>query len=153
MDTCICMDGSLQCLPEIITALLISCACMLNCFSHVWLFGILWTVGCQNPLSMEFSSKNTRVGSHSLLRGIFPTQGLKPGLLHCRQILYHLSHKGKYIANLSQWDSILRLVEPRTWLGEEIIPLGVPKKVGYTPQTAVSHLLRDTFWQFYIYMC
>ena len=27
-------------------------------------------------------------------RGIFPTQGLNPGLLHCRQIWYQLSHKG-----------------------------------------------------------
>ena len=29
-----------------------------------------------------------------LLQGIFPTQGLNPGLPHCRQILYQLSHKG-----------------------------------------------------------
>ena len=29
-----------------------------------------------------------------LLQGIFPTQGLNPGLLHCRWILYQLSHKG-----------------------------------------------------------
>ena len=35
--------------------------------------------------------KNTGVGSHSLLQGIFPIQGSKPGLLHCRQILNHLS--------------------------------------------------------------
>ena len=33
-------------------------------------------------------------GSLSFLRGIFPTQGLNSGLLHCRQILYQLSHKG-----------------------------------------------------------
>jgi len=32
-------------------------------------------------------------GSLSLLQGIFPTQGLNPGLPHCRQILYQLSHK------------------------------------------------------------
>ena len=38
--------------------------------------------------------KNTGVGSHSLLQGIFPTQGSNPGLPHCRQILYQLSHKG-----------------------------------------------------------
>ena len=38
--------------------------------------------------------QNTGVGSLSLLQGIFPTQGLNPGLLHCRQILYQLSHKG-----------------------------------------------------------
>ena len=38
--------------------------------------------------------QNTGVGSLSLLQGIFPTQGSSPGLLHCRQILYQLSHKG-----------------------------------------------------------
>ena len=38
--------------------------------------------------------KNTRVGFHSLLQGIFPTQGLNPDLLHCRLILYHLRHQG-----------------------------------------------------------
>ena len=37
--------------------------------------------------------KNTGVGCHFLLQGIFPTQGLNPGLLHFRQILYHLSHQ------------------------------------------------------------
>ena len=35
--------------------------------------------------------KNTRVGCHDLLQGIFPTQGLNPGLLHCRHILYCLN--------------------------------------------------------------
>ena len=35
----------------------------------------------------------TGVGSLSLLQGIFPTQGSNPGLPHCRQILYQLSHK------------------------------------------------------------
>ena len=38
--------------------------------------------------------KNTRVGSLSLLQGIFLTQGSNPGLPHYRQILYQLSHKG-----------------------------------------------------------
>ena len=37
--------------------------------------------------------QNTGVGSLSLLQGIFPTQGLNPGLPHCRWILYQLSHK------------------------------------------------------------
>ena len=36
----------------------------------------------------------TGVGSLSLFQGIFPTQGSNPGLLHCRWILYQLSHKG-----------------------------------------------------------
>ena len=38
--------------------------------------------------------KDTGVGSLSLLQGIFPAQGSNPGLLHCRWILYMLSHKG-----------------------------------------------------------
>ena len=42
----------------------------------------------------ESPDKNTGVGCHALLQGIFPTQGLNPGLPHCRQICYHLSHQG-----------------------------------------------------------
>ena len=38
--------------------------------------------------------QNTGVGSLSLLQAIYPTQGSNPGLRHCRQILYPLSHKG-----------------------------------------------------------
>ena len=38
--------------------------------------------------------KNTGVGCHALLQGIFLTQGLNRGLLHCRWILYLLSHQG-----------------------------------------------------------
>ena len=38
--------------------------------------------------------RNAGVGSHSLLQSMFLTQGLKPGLLNCRPILYHLSHQG-----------------------------------------------------------
>ena len=37
--------------------------------------------------------QNTGVGSLFLLQGIFPTQGLNPGLPHCRRVLYQLSHK------------------------------------------------------------
>ena len=39
------------------------------------------------------SGQNTEVGRFSLLQGIFPTQGLNAGLLHCRWTLYQLSHK------------------------------------------------------------
>ena len=38
--------------------------------------------------------KDTGVGCHALFQGIVSTQGLNPGLLHCRWILYHLSHQG-----------------------------------------------------------
>ena len=46
--------------------------------------------------------KNTGEKSHSLLQGIFLTQGSNPGLPHCRQILYHLSHKGSPAINWKQ---------------------------------------------------
>jgi len=38
--------------------------------------------------------KDTGVGCHAFLQGIFPTQGSNPGLLQCRRILYRLSHQG-----------------------------------------------------------
>ena len=46
----------------------------------------------------NFPGKHTAVGCHFLLQGIFPTQGSNPGLLHCRQILYHLSHQESYLS-------------------------------------------------------
>ena len=50
------------------------------------------TQSCPTPCNSP--GQNTGVGSLSLLHRIFPTQGSNPGLLHCRQILYPLSHKG-----------------------------------------------------------
>ena len=43
---------------------------------------------CSPPLSIGFSRQDTGVGSHFLLQGMFPIQGLNLGLLPCRQILY-----------------------------------------------------------------
>ena len=54
-----------------------------------------WTVTSRLLCPWNSPGQNTRVGSRSLLQGIFPTQGSNPGLLHCRQILYHLSHQGR----------------------------------------------------------
>ena len=44
--------------------------------------------------SWNSPGQNTGVGSLSLFQGIFPSQGLSPGLMHCRWILYQLSHRG-----------------------------------------------------------
>ena len=44
--------------------------------------------------SWNSPGQNTGVGNFSLLQGNFPSQGSNPGLPHCRQILYQLSHKG-----------------------------------------------------------
>ena len=51
---------------------------------------------CSSPgssVSEDSPGHNTGVGCHALLQRIFPTQGLNPGLPHCRQILYHLNHQ------------------------------------------------------------
>ena len=48
--------------------------------------------------------KNSGVGCHALFQGIFPTQGSNPGLLHCRQILYCLSHQGLTFSILFRHD-------------------------------------------------
>ena len=63
-----------------------------------------WNCPCQN----------TGVGSLSLLQGIFPTQGSNPGLLHCRWILYCLSHQGSRDENstLKVWNQEIL----RAWL-------------------------------------
>ena len=58
-------------------------------FSPVQLFV---THGLYSPWTSP--GQNTGVGILALLQGIFPTQASNPGLLHCRQILYQLSHKG-----------------------------------------------------------
>ena len=46
------------------------------------------------PAKPQRKPRNTGVGSLCLLQQIFPTQGMNPGLPHCRLILYQLSHKG-----------------------------------------------------------
>ena len=46
------------------------------------------------PFPWEFPGKNTGMGCHFLLQGIFPIQGSNLGLLHCRKILHCLSHQG-----------------------------------------------------------
>ena len=53
--------------------------------------------------------KNTGVGCHTLLQGIFPSQGSNPGLPHCRWIFYHLSHQGSPIK--LEWVAIPSPVE------------------------------------------
>ena len=62
--------------------------------SHVQLFAIPQTVARQAPLSMGSPGKNTGVGCHFLLQGIFLTQGPNLGLSQCGQTVYLLSHQG-----------------------------------------------------------
>ena len=56
---------------------------------------------CNQGLLWPWDSlgRNTGVGGHSLLQGIFPTQEWNPGFLHCKQILYCLSYQGSPVFN------------------------------------------------------
>ena len=64
--------------------------------SCVQLFAPSWPVVHQVPPSMGFPRQEYWSGCHFLPQGIFQTQGSNPGL-HCRWILYRLSHQGSHI--------------------------------------------------------
>ena len=87
--------------------------------SRVWLYVTPGTVACQAPLSMGFSRQEYWSGLPFPYPGDLPDSGIEPrSLLHCRQILYHLSygevHKGTSvllpILDLG-WQALLRGVE------------------------------------------
>ena len=69
----------------------------LSRFSRFQLFMTLWTVAHQVPLSLRFSSKNTGVGCHILLQGIFLTQGSNPSPLHWQAGSLPLAPPGKTV--------------------------------------------------------
>ena len=65
--------------------------------SHSVMSNSLHSQGCSPPGSSvhgDSPGKNTGVGSHALLQGIFPTQESNWGLLYCGRILYQLSYQG-----------------------------------------------------------
>ena len=74
------------------TAVAIYMKVKVKLLSRVRLLATPWTVAYYAPPSMGFSSKSTGMVYHCLLQKIFLTQGLNPGLPHCKQMLYQLSH-------------------------------------------------------------
>ena len=125
---------------------------MLSCFSCVQPFVTPWNIACQAPLSMEFWSQNTGVGCHALLQGIFPIQGLNPGLPHCRRILYQLSHKGN--PRILEWVAYLFSSGPswpRNWTGVFHIAGGFFTNRAIwkysLPSTNKSFALLSRFWR------
>ena len=83
--------------------------------------------------------KNTGVGCHALLQGIFPAQGSKSGSSHCRQILYHLSHQGSpRILERTAYPFSRDLPDPGIELGfaalqADSLPIELPEK----PESAI----------------
>ena len=91
---------------------------------HSCLFATPWTIAYQAHLSMRFPSKNTGMGCHFLLQGIFPTQGSNPSLLcllHCRRIVYGLSLFFNSLQNMTVKRS--REIGP-SWRGEDGVAEG-----------------------------
>ena len=85
-----------------------------------------WTVVYQAPPSMGFSRQEYWSGCRVLLQGILLTQGSNPGLPHCGQTLYHLSHQESQI--LCLWDfSQARIL---VWVAISL-SLHPPKKEGH----------------------
>ena len=90
----------------------------------------LWPRGLQParlPCPWDSPGKNTGKGCHALLQGIFPFQGLYPGLLHCRRILYYLSHwgsskwwKGAWLSQAKETSSKNIKRHERTWQSEKV---------------------------------
>ena len=83
------------------------CVCMLSSFSCVWLFLTLWTISWPgSSVHGILSGKNTGVGCHALLQGIFPTQRMNLcllRLLHCRWILYSWANGKAHNIRHIQW--------------------------------------------------
>ena len=68
--------------------------------SHSVVSDSLWPHGLYSP--WDSPGQNTEVGSLSLLQSIFSNRGSNPGLLHCRWILYQVSHKGNPSGHMLQ---------------------------------------------------
>ena len=82
-----------------------------------------WTVASQTH-PWDFPSKNTGAGCHFLLQGIFLSQGLNLGLLHCRKMLHSLSHQGspghaEVLSYERAWHSQLRKEDPNGYYTEQ----------------------------------
>ena len=92
--------------------------------------------------------QNTGVGSLSLLQGIFPTQGSNPGLLHCRQILYQLSHHGS--PRILEWQPIpspTDLPDPGIKLGSPVLQVdSLPTELSGKPNNTETKL---NTWKFH----
>ena len=105
-------DGNIS---ELTHTLICMHSWLLSHFSCVWLFKTLWTVAHQDPLSMGFPGKNTRVDCHAFLQGIFQTQRLNPSFmsltLHWQVGSLPLSPSGKLLICIYMHNTLLCLVQ------------------------------------------
>ena len=97
--------------------------------SQSWLCSPTDCVPWGSSVHGDSPGKNTRVGCHALLWGIFPTEGSNLGLVHCRRILYCLSHQGSLlfwaILNEKRWASWVTPVVKNVLVNAEDIEIQV----------------------------
>ena len=106
----------------------------------------LWPHGLCSPRNSP--GQNTEVGSLSLLQGIFPTQGSNPGLLHCRRILYQLSHQGS--PRILEWVAYpfsRGSSRPRNWTGVSYVAGGffIPRTIDHQSPLSTG-FSRKEYW-------
>ena len=105
--------------------------------SHPFVSDSLWPHGLYSPWNSP--GQNSGLGSLSLLQGIFPTQGLNPGLPHCRQNLYQVSHKGN--PRILEWVAYpfsRGSSRPRNWIGVSCIESSLPTEIS-GKSSSVNH--------------
>ena len=96
--------------------------CCAKLLSHARLFVTPWTRAPQGPLPWRFSRQEYWSRLPCPPQGIFPTQGSNPGLPHCRQNLYHLSHQGSpRILERVTYPFSRGSSQPRNWTGVSCI--------------------------------
>ena len=104
---CISLCLSLHLSLSVSVSVSLSLSLSLSIYIYIYIYSVLCLVAQSCPIlwdQMDCSppghsvygdspGKNRGMGCHVLLHGIFRTQGSNPGLLHCKQIFYHLSHQ------------------------------------------------------------
>ena len=96
---------------------------------------------------------NTGVDSLSLLQGIFPTQGSNPGLLHCRQILYQLRHKGSLQMAERVLQTLTCLTSPDQLMDPALCPVDrdeLEKCSSFSQRTIEVPSMSETFFFFWV---
>ena len=107
----------------------------------------------------DFPGSSPGVDCHFLLQGIFPTQGSNPGLPHCRQMLYRLSHQGSRFVSevganlrdcaLNSKNSVRTKLNYRTRRG--LICVGKPHTSGFRNAVSVGRKITEEFFPFHMY--
>ena len=113
---------------------------------------LLWPHDCSPPGSSvhrDSPGKNTWVGCHALLQGIFPTQGLNPGLPHCREILYCLNQQGSPTVDRSWKTNLITFVSQNLLtaliLGSQGLPAEAPNTGRWMLQSRLTPVSTKLF--------